>query len=131
MLELDPRNTKYPTVDALGCQLSVTEWLPFPWATPAPESEIFSAEFEALLATSSCPVELPADFGWKLTEIVSDWFGPRTALEFELTTNPVPDAFTLEMFTLWLPAAVMVTSWEVDAPTVTFPKATEVELGES
>ena len=84
-----------------------------------------------MLDTERVPCSPPADGGSKFTEIVTDWFGVKMTFDPPLALNPLPVAATVEMLTFALPVFVNVTSCAVDAPTVTFPKFTLVELAVS
>ena len=78
--ETSERYTSYPaTVDALGVQVSDTEWETV-WedvAAPSPEREIVAGEFVALLATVTLPDKLPAATGENVASNVADWPGAR------------------------------------------------------
>jgi len=78
--ETSERYTSYPaTADALGVQVSDTEWETV-WedvAAPSPEREIVAGEFVALLATVTLPDKLPAATGENVASNVADWPGAR------------------------------------------------------
>lgn len=65
-----------PTVEVLGLQLSVAEWLAAVWE-PSPDSAIVSGEFVALLATLMLPETMPAATGANRASSVADWPGVR------------------------------------------------------
>ena len=99
--------------------------------TPVPVRETASGEFEALLATDSVPVVLPAAVGANFTVNVALWPAARVAGRVgPETVRPLPVTVALEMLTLAL-AAVTVTVCEALLPTLTDPKLREVGLAES
>lgn len=73
--ETTERSTSNPTSGMLGVQVNSTEWEPV--CIPAPEREIVDGEFEALLATVTLPVKLPAAAGVNVSSNVADCPGAR------------------------------------------------------
>src|SRR5579859_8105957 len=117
----------YPTTtDVLAVQLRAAECCT---ATPVPESDTDSGEFEALLVMTTPPaVSEPALVGANITFIGTEAPGVRTRpFEIPLTLRPAPLIVTLEIITLAAPELVTVVLCVLLLPTFTFPKL-KVEL---
>jgi hypothetical protein len=99
---------------------------------PVPLNETESDEFEASLVTVKVPLAAPRVVGANRSCRVT--LCP-TGTEAEglppMTVNPVPEICADAIFTAAVPVLVTVTLWVPLLPTLTFPNATVVELGES
>lgn len=94
-----------------------------------PERAMASGEFEALLATETLPLMLPAEEGSNDTARVAVCSEFNISpLETPLALKPAPDMVTPEMVTVELPVFVSVTFWLLVVETFTFPKLNEEVL---
>jgi hypothetical protein len=88
-----------------------------------------SGEFEALLATATLPVMLPAAEGLNVAVKVVVCPGLKMSpVETPLALKPAPEMLTLEIVTFEVPALVSVTFWLPLLDTFTLPKCKAVEL---
>jgi hypothetical protein len=103
-----------------------------PGATPVPDNGMARAGLEALEVIVTLPLALPADEGANVTlKLVLPPAGNVSGVAIPFTLNPVPLIPSCEISTLDVPALVSVTVSDCWAPTVTLPKASLVELGDS
>ena len=85
-------------------------------------------EFEALLATATLPVMLPAAEGLNVAVKVVVCPGLKMSpVETPLALKPAPEMLTLKIVTFEVPALVSVTLWLL-LDTFTLPKFKAVEL---
>jgi hypothetical protein len=86
-------------------------------------------EFEALLATATLPLMLPAAEGLNVAVKVAVCPGLKMSpVETPLALKPAPEMLTLEIVTFEVPALVSVTFWLPLLDTFTLPKFKVVEL---
>jgi hypothetical protein len=98
-------------------------------AAPVPEIVMASGEFDALLATVTLPVMLPAPDGLNVTArlAVCPGFKMRP-VETPLALKPAPDRVTPETVTVEFPALFNVTFWVAVLETFTLPKLSDETL---
>jgi hypothetical protein len=85
----------------------------------------------ALLEMDNVPLTAPLAVGLNVTETVAVPLGVRFAPPAIFVLNPEPVAPTVEIDTFAVPVSVSVIDLVTGLPTVTFPNATLVALGES
>jgi hypothetical protein len=100
-------------------------------AMPVPDSAMFIVGLEASLTTDRVPCALPVAVGAKATVIVVVWFGVSVTATPLFTLKFEPDIEIEEIAMFEDPASVSTTDSLEGEPTVTFPKLTVPELGES